>query len=103
MLRKIEVWFAGDESHAAGRLGLYRILFGIWYVWLLMSVDLQGLAARPAPPPLPIGMIRILASLGWMRTPGFLHLSRDRPWGRRDLYDLWPRHSRLNRRCGPVR
>jgi hypothetical protein len=72
MLARVEQWFAASESNAAGRLGLYRILYGLWFAWLLTSIDLEALAARPAPPPAPVGIIRILELTGLMQHPGAL-------------------------------
>src|SRR5690606_24366967 len=65
-IRRAENWFAAPEPNAAGRMGLYRILYGIWFLWLLAEIDFQSFAMRPSPPPNPVGIIKLLVT-----TPAF--------------------------------
>lgn len=65
-ISRAENWFAAPEPNAAGRMGLYRILYGIWFLWLLTEIDFQSFAMRPSPPPNPVGIIKLLVT-----TPAF--------------------------------
>jgi len=60
---KLENWFATPEQNAAGRMGLYRILFSFWYLWQLSEVDFRSLAMRPFPPSSPVGVFSLLQHL----------------------------------------
>jgi hypothetical protein len=63
LLGRLEGWFAAPEVNAAGRMGLYRILYGLWFLWLFAGIDFGGLAARPYPPPKPVGVMALLTAL----------------------------------------
>lgn len=63
LLERVENWFSAPEVNAAGRMGLYRILYGLWFLWLLASINFSGLAARPYPPPKPVGLMTLFTAL----------------------------------------
>ncbi len=43
----IDGWFMAPEPRAAGRMGLFRIAFGLFYLWHLSVFDLSILAGMP--------------------------------------------------------
>jgi hypothetical protein len=45
----IEKWFTVPEARAAGRMGLYRIVFSAFYLWHLSPYFAARLAGLPAP------------------------------------------------------
>jgi len=67
----IEKWFSAPEQNAAGRMGLYRILFCIWYIWLLTEIDFNAFAMRPSVATDPVGMISLLNDLSLLNETGF--------------------------------
>ena len=47
-LQWVERWFTASEPAAAGRMGLFRILFGLFYLWHLSLFDISLVAGLPA-------------------------------------------------------
>jgi hypothetical protein len=47
-LQWVERWFTAPEPAAAGRMGLFRILFGLFYLWHLSLFDVSLVADLPA-------------------------------------------------------
>ena len=43
----IDGWFTAPETHAAGRIGLYRIIFSAFYLWHLSSHFAANLSGLP--------------------------------------------------------
>jgi len=66
----IENWFGAPERNAAGRMGLYRILFCAWYIWLLAEIDFKAFAMRPTAVSDPVGIISLLNHLSLFNETG---------------------------------
>jgi hypothetical protein len=47
VMARVDAWFRAPEPNAAGRMGLYRILFGLFYLWHLSIFDLSILSGMP--------------------------------------------------------
>jgi len=55
-----ERWLASPEPRAAGRLGLFRILYPLFYLWHLSWIYAADLGRLPAASWQPVGVLRLL-------------------------------------------
>ncbi len=56
----LERWLASPEPRAAGRLGLFRILYALFYLWHLSWIHAADLGRLPAASWHPVGVLRLL-------------------------------------------
>ena len=56
----LERWLASPEPRAAGRLGLFRILYALFYLWHLSWIQAADLGRLPAASWHPVGVLRLL-------------------------------------------
>jgi hypothetical protein len=55
-----ERWLASPEPRAAGRLGLFRILYALFYLWHLSWIHAADIARLPRASWHPVGVLRLL-------------------------------------------
>src|SRR5262245_61134770 len=56
----LECWLTSPEPRAAGRLGLFRILYALFYLWHPSWIHAADLARLPAASWHPVGVLRLL-------------------------------------------
>ncbi len=50
VLTHIDGWFTRPSANAAGQVGLYRIVFGLGYLWHVSLFDVGAIVGAPNPP-----------------------------------------------------
>ena len=46
-MRLVDAWFTAPEPNAAGRMGLFRLVYAVFYLWHLSLFDVRAMSGMP--------------------------------------------------------